>query len=558
MALGDFRLTDSQLYMAAASLKYHDGSLFPCDGLYGPSGLWRFHTPVVQRGMDLFLAPSGYADLYFPFRCLVGIATFIYLWSMFALLYRQTSSWQASAFTAVLSSAVLFTVGRSYWGIGSLASITPWTLAILFTPLLTLAYLLRADAWRRLLLVFFLIGLLGNVHLVVAMDLALVLAIVYLGQNRFTRAAWARAAAFCGLAVAGALPSLIYYFVLRYSAGSGGQTGASTVYEAFRMGDMGVLYPDLLKSLFDWLKSAAVVLIVPGLVLLSRTHRFHLRDAQTWIWFTAGALFVGFVLHGVSQLFGLAFHTLPPTIDLVQAATLAMIPLFVVFAHATVAVFRMFRPYRILLGIAFAVVLAARLLPSDNFRPARYALLETLTQPVAESDKPQAVLRHSEIVREFEELRAIGQFAQWQTDKDAVFVTDLPEFRVLGRRSVVACPHDVRYYYYLAPGQLKDWLKVVHWQHALLRPPSGSADAAAMAAFIAKQPSCRQATQWYVIYEAETAPDAGAGLEMVAAGAWGRYYKVYRANLSPSTQPKGAASVATSPDSRPAGNDRPR
>lgn len=563
LAASDFRLNDSQVYMAAASLKYHDGGLFPCDGLFGASGLWRFHTPVVQRFMDVFLTPSGYQDFYLPLRCLVGIATLIYLAGMFALLYRQTSSWQAATFTSVLSSAVLFTVGRSYWGVGSLASMTPWTLAMIFAPPLALWYLHRAGQWRRLLVVFFVIGLLGNVHLVVAMNLALVLALVYLGQNRFARIAWPRAAVFGALAMAGALPSLLYYQVLRLSGPSGrGEVGAATVYEAFRMGDLGVLYPDLFKSVFVWLLSSAVVVILPGLILLSRSHRFHVRDSQAWAWFAGAALFVGFVLHGLSQLLGILFNTFPPTIDLVQAATLVMLPLYVVFAHALAAVFRMFRPHRVLLGVACGAILLVRIVPSDNFRPARYALLDALTLSISEPDKPSAVQRHRENTRRFDELREIGQFAQWRTQEAAVFVTDQSEFRMLGRRSVVACPDDVKYCYYLAPGRLKEWLRLARRQHALLRPRSGPSDPAAMAAFIREiraWPEFRRATQWYVIYGADEAPDANPVLEPVASETWGRFYRLYRFNLFP-TGPatKGTTHAATYPDTLPAGVDRSR
>ena len=96
---------------------------------------------------------------------------------MYALLYRQTRSWSLSAFVAVLSSAVTYTLGRSYWGIGSLASITPPTLVLAVVPLIVLSYLRYERQWR-VLLVFAFIGVCGNLHLVTAANLTIVLLIV--------------------------------------------------------------------------------------------------------------------------------------------------------------------------------------------------------------------------------------------------------------------------------------------------------------------------------------------------------------------------------------------
>lgn len=550
-ALSDYRLSDTQTYMAWASLKYHDPSLFTCDGLFGRGDLWQFHNPALQKLNDLLMAAGGYQDVYFPFRCLAGIATFLYLWGMFALLYRQTLSWSVSVFTSILSTAVIYSIGRSYWGVGSLASMTPWTLALVCVPPLVLMYLKRQDQWRRLRLVFFLAGLLANIHLVMAANLCLVLLVVYLGRNGFTRQAWSRAGIFAAMAIVGSLPTVIYYIHLRASVGFGGYAGAWAAYEAFRIGDLAVLYPDLLKSLFFWLLWVGGILTIPGLAMLTRGGRMHVRDIRTWGWFAAAAATIALVLHGLSQLLGIAFNTLPPTVDFVQAASLLMLPVYVLLGRAIVTISRVARGYRLLMAVAFVVLMTAWMLPSDNLRVARNAVLDTLTMYMPESEKPRVVQRHHENYNKFREVAAIGRYAQHNTQPCAVFVTDLPEFRMFGRRSVVTCPDDVKYVYYLRPGYLESWLALGRRQMTLLHPQDGRASGEALTAYVGTlrtQEPFGQADGWFVILDSDEAPSSAAPLEEIRSDKWGRHYRLFRVpTLTGTSNPRATHASSSNP-----------
>ncbi len=157
MATIDDRLSKTQIGIASVAVKRHEPELFADDPVFGESGRWRFHTPFLQSLLEVILLPTGYQDLTLPFRALTGVAVMIYLSGMYALLYRQTRSWSLSAFVAVLSSAVTYTLGRSYWGIGSLASITPPTLVLAVVPLIVLSYLRYERQWPVLPLVAFII-----------------------------------------------------------------------------------------------------------------------------------------------------------------------------------------------------------------------------------------------------------------------------------------------------------------------------------------------------------------------------------------------------------------
>jgi len=288
LAFCDPDLSDSQISMATAALKRHDPELFPNDTVFGPSGLWRFHTPAVQGLLELVLVPTGLEDPILPFRMLTGVAVMVYLSGMYVLLYRQCRSWSVSAYVAIFSSIVTFALGRAYWGVGSLASITPPTLCLALTPLVCLAILSYGGRWR-LLLIFGFVGLMGNFHIVTAMNLTLVLAIAYLGRHRFRLSAWISVIGGGLVATAGALPFILYYYGLRQSAPTDPQVDAEMVQEAFRIGHLAVLYPEMLKDLVNWLLAAGV-LLVPGAAVVLRMERFRTRHMRFWVWFAIGGI----------------------------------------------------------------------------------------------------------------------------------------------------------------------------------------------------------------------------------------------------------------------------
>ncbi|MFB3890963.1 MAG: hypothetical protein ACE15C_02940 [Phycisphaerae bacterium] len=532
-ALRDTRLSDTQVYMSTAALKYHNQSLYPHDPIFGASGLWRFYTPAMHRVLGTVLGPTDYDDMAIPFRILVGFVTLLYLCGMFALLYRQCQSWSIAAFTAVLSSAIIYTLGRSYWGVGSLASITPWTLCQVFAPLIVLAFLHYQDNWPRLLLVFAAIGLLGNIHLVVAANLTIVLAIVYLGQRWFSPRAWAGAIACCLMAVLCAMPYLIYYSQLRASLGPAGPTSYKVVFQAFGpdLGDMPVLYPEILKLVLNWIIVIAGVLLMPAAMVLSRVERYRVRDIKVWVWFMGGAVAVAMGLQGVFQLIGRQTNSAPLTIDFVQAASLMMLPMYVLLAQAITFLFRLVRTHRLLLRLALAAVTAAWMIPSDNLRTARHDVLDAATMFMNETDKPSRVRELHDRKARMAELTAIGRYVCDNTGVGAVFITDNTDFRMLSRRSVVACPDDAKYIYYLAPWKLGEWVNVVKRQRSLMHLPDGEA-IRRFAIDMRRKPEFEGATEWYVVIQSRKPLDKPGGLKQKISTEWGRYFQLYEVPLT--------------------------
>jgi hypothetical protein len=529
-ALSDDRLSDTQMNIAAVAAKRHETSLYPNDPILGHEGRWRFNTPAFQVPMEMILVPTDYEDLTLPFRTMAGVLTMVFLCGMYALLYRQTRSWSVSAYVAVLGSTVTHTLARSYWGVGSLASVTPQGVVTALLPLIMLAYLHYENTWR-VLLVFAAVGLLGNVHIVSAGNLTIILLIVYLVRMRFSPAAWPMAIACLLCAGAAAIPYAGYYWHLRVAAApAGAEIDAAEVYQAFRLGGLAVLYPGMLKDLLYWLALVAV-LLVPAVAVLSRVERFRVRDLSAWVAFGCGALFVALGLHGAGQIAGILRGDPPPVIDFARAASLVMLPLYVLFAQALTNLFRLMRAHKVRMRWACAAFMVAWMLPSDNLRVGRHMAYDLIAAGLPNDRTPLRVMELRDKKERHDELAAIAAWARAESDQAAVFLVDTPEFRALSRRSVAACKDDVNYFYYVTPWELGDWRRKVVRQGEVLSPPGKKASDQEILAFIddlAAQASA-PVPEWYVVLRAADAPDAPGGLTLVSGTGWGKHYVLYRA-----------------------------
>ncbi len=531
LALLDERFSKTQINIATVAVKraQEQSDLFANDGVFGRSGRWRFHTPLNQALLEMILVPSGYRDLTIPFRIVTGAAVMVFLCGMYALLYRQCRSWSISAFVSVLSSTVTYTLGRSFWGIGPLGSIIPPTLVMAVVPLIVLSYLRYEKQWR-VIFVFAFVGACGNLHLVSAVNLAIVLLIVYLGRRRFATSAFAMALGCAGAALLAAAPYTGYYLHVRYSmVPPDAQASAATVYEAFRVGKLALFYPDMLKSLLYWMLYM-LVLLIPAAAVLTRVERFRTRDLGLWVWFAVGVLFVCLGLHGASQLVGFLRGAPPPIIDFSQGSNLIMLPLYLLFAQALTNLFRLMRDHRRTLRWVCAVFLAAWMIPSDNLRLPRHLGYDAAAALLGEDQKPFRVQELRAKAQRDAELTTIAQWSRANTDVNAVFLTNDVRFRMIARRAIAVSSYDVKYYYYVTPWDLDEWIHRLKQQRAILRGASGKADGETIARFVEqlKANGFEAASEWYVILSASAAPESPGPLEEIQENQWGDYYRLYR------------------------------
>jgi len=531
-AFFDDKLSASQANIASVALKRHDATLFGHDPTFGPDELWRFHTPALQSLLEMVLVPTGYSDPALPFRLLTGLVVLVLLWGMYVLLYNQCRSWSVSAFVAVLSCRIIWTLGWSYWGAGSLDSITPATMYLAAAPLLVLSYLRYQNQWR-VLLVFFAVGLLGNLHLVTAMNLTLVLLFVYIASRRFRPASWPMTLAAAGCALLGALPLTSYYIGIRTKLAST-PTGdvSGLIARCLDAARLGVLYPDLLEPVLRWGPWAGV-LAIPAVLVLMGIERFRLRHRPEWVCFLIGCVLVAFGLQGASQLVGSLTDKGPPIFEFANAASLILIPLYVFMAQGLTNLFRLVRSQALRRAMRWglAVLMAAWLIPSDNLRYVRHRVYFAGTAFMDEAQKPRNIRRHLEQRRRRAELQAIAAWARENTDKEAVFLSNSVDFRMRARRSIVVSCDDVKYVLYLSPQHLADWLERLRRLQELLYCSAKSVDAAAVRQFATQLRGREPFTgsrDWYVILPAYLSITDANLLQAVAAKGWGEYYNVYR------------------------------
>lgn len=544
LAWKDHRLSEEQVSFATAAVKRHQPDLLQYDTVYGDvhaqGRLRQLHTPVFLSLMELSLIPTNYEDLTLPFRVGVAPFVFVYLCGMYALLWRQTRSSTISAFVAILSTTIIHTFGDWFWGIGTLASITPQGVLIAVSPLLLLSYLQNAHR-PQVVVTFGAIGLCANLHLISAMNLALILLAVHLGRNRFSPRALVLGVGCVVFFVVGACPYLLYFLLLRWSiaAGAGDPTVSTrAVLQALRNSELAVLYPELLRSLLNWSLYVAA-LAVPAGVLLWRIERFRTRNLDLWLWMAGMAMFVALGLHGLNQWLGRLGDSAPPMIDFIQASSWVMLPLYVILAQALTHLFRMVQKHRRYLRYAFGLILIAWMLPSDNLRLVRHKLYGLATSFLDESHRPMRVQEINEQAAEDAELQALASWAGSQTDRDALFVTGQCEFRMFSRRGILACRDDIRMFYYLAPWLLGEWNDLLLKQYRWLNPPFDPRNLYTHISSLAATPPYRGVPEWYVLVSAKIPTADVLPLQEIHSDRWGAYWRVLRVVVPTAKQNDG-------------------
>ncbi|MCD4824720.1 MAG: hypothetical protein K8S55_08935, partial [Phycisphaerae bacterium] len=425
----------------------------------------------------------------------------------------------------ILSMTITRTFGDWFWGVGSLASITPQGIVIAVSPLILLSFLENARR-PRLVLTFMAIGLCGNLHLISAVNLGLVLLIVHLGRNRFRWQAILKGTGCVVFFLLGVLPYLLYFLVMKHNITADMPAGASesaeAVLDALRLSDLAVLYPEMLKSLLQWALYLSVLVLLSG-IMLWKSDRFTSRDVGVWVWMMAAGCVVALGFHGISQGLGMLLGEAPPFIDFPQAACWVMLAAYVLFAQALTLLFRMIRSdkNKRYLRWACAMFLLIWMLPSDNLRVFRHmtyrlAILDDRAQELADDAAEQA------------ELVAIADWAKQNSDIDAVFLTDQEQFRCLAKRAIFVNRDDIRHFYYLTPWMLGQWTDQLRKQSQWLGDPINADEIISGVGGLRSQESYRGVPQWYVLLSAQARLENPGRLEEQTSPAWRHHWRIFK------------------------------
>jgi hypothetical protein len=539
MAMYDTRLDDSQVRLSTAAMKAHDPSLYQHDGVFDDDGLWRGHSPVLLEAMKVVLSPAGYEDLTLPFRVMAPVLTLVFLLGMYALIYRQCLNWSVSVFVAILSATVTSSPGRVSWGIGPVAMVTPTGICLSVLPMLMIVFLRGWDYYKHpgrdgrvrfclLLVVFAYVGLLGNIELGVSMNIALVLVCVYLVGRKFAWRAWPVACLCLMVTAAGALPQFRHLMSLRHLMLAGQSPApAPVVFEALGQGGRWALFPVLVGDMVDWTISCSP-LIVLSIAVLFRLDRFKARNLGFWLVMFIASLVIAVLGQGITQLSAVLTRRGPIIIDFARAVPLAMLPLYAFSAQTLANLFRLSRRGHTLRWGCVALT-AIWVLPSDNLRVVRHWGYEVGTVFMEEQDKPIRLRKRLRKVKRRAELQNIARWARADTDVNDIFITDNTEFRMLSRRSIIACD-DVRWVFYLSPHELQGWIDRAGQLRKMLSSSGGKADAEAIYHF-ATDP--RNLTKWstaknlYAIIDSDVDPESDR-FETIHDSGWGEHWRLVR------------------------------
>ena len=525
LGLLDSSFSDEQIASATAVRKLHDGSAFPADFTYGPTGLWRLRSGVFER-MILPLYSIRPDRPLWPTRLLVGPMSLLYLLSMYALLFGQTRSWSVSVVVAALSSVTIEAAGGAFWGTGPLWAVSPLGLSVAMTPLAALALAGRSDL-RSLLGAGVVMLAITQLHPGWSVNLALALLVACL-LDRPPKDGIKCAAVLLGALVIGS------GFTLWLRSIEGVPTGQAElpmgeVVAAFSTAGSMLLYPRLLERLAQW-GLVAAGLAVPSILILLRMERYRARHLLFWLALGGGALVVGLVLSLAAQGLGALLHQVW-YVGFPMALAIVLLPIWVLLAQALTVLFRIFRPWRHLIGWVLGILAVLWFLPSDNVRVIRhqaYALASTFME---QEDKPRRLGQIHERRDRQAELDVIAMWAAHETDPAAAFISNQAILRLRSGRSLPACPQDLLPVLYLQPARLGEWAGRLERINLLLQPPQDKVDAQAVVDFAAELSSTEpldRVTQWYIILPAQVQVEPHELLQPIDRPEWGNHYRLYR------------------------------
>ncbi len=550
-------ITGSQADLLAEVYKHQDPSLYSSDGVFAGSGndaAWRLNLPAWQSIVAWAIEFAGPDEPINALRLMGAGMLCLYLLGMYVLLYRQTHSTSVATLVAVASMAI-FSTSRPYWGLGPIFTVTPASLYLSVVPLLALGFV-RTHKKPLILVVFFAVGLCGNIHLVSAVNLAAVMFIAMLGLGRLKPGAWLRAGASLAAAVIGASPALYHYYVTFSQTGTFAfpmmtWQGLRTVLDH---SGMNVLYPEVLIEALRWLP-VACALVAPVIIILCLAGRYRASNLGEWLGMLIAAVFVAFGLHGLIQATVWWFSPAsggPVLIGLFEALRIAMLPLYVLLAQATVHLLRMTHRHRAWVRVTAGLLTAVYLGSSYNTLPIRHMV----TDMVARTSKRQTFSRQRLRSESESELRRIASWASMSTARDALFITNKAEMRLYSQRSLLACRADLQYMLHLQPERACEWDETIIAQRKLLKPSRATqTDANKIVEFADEHRKRRRLADvpTYFLIRAKSAPLPNERLEQIDPPdkKWGKYWRLFRVvPAKPATAPATIPAETTTTTTR--------
>jgi len=471
--------SDQQLNLVLV-LKGADPSLFPSDLIFDGRDLQNEYIPLYIGFLRWAYRLTG--DLTAGYKLLVVPLNLLFLFGAYAVFLRRCAIRWVAVILAIFASLPFPTLAGELFGIGPVQVITARAVFTGVFPFLFLAFCAWLTRPRRLILLFFILGLLANLHPVSGLFVAPMLALTYVLEQRGRLQAWGMAVAMGATTLLGAAPILwnqVHRLVAQGSAVSRAGDPLIARLVAQRMGYL--LYPPhtlisiLPRGLVDLL--TLVIALAPAVILVVAWRRQGVVTSLTL--HLAAVAVLAYILFPGAKLLILLLGLLcflsqgggEERED--RVVVYFAYAIFWVSVGGVIAIQALFyllgRPVLfadMIRGVRFApfavfLLLASCIRRVDWSRLQRPAFIGCLVLALVTASWEA---RH--IVRTYlrtrgdaaaADLAAVARWARQTTDVGDLFLFDSPAFRVLAQRSLAFATKDGAAAIYHRPDRAGVW-----------------------------------------------------------------------------------------------------
>lgn len=207
--LGYWVLNSDQINYMVFSLKAFHPALFPRDPVFADAGHIAHYTPLFLNFLQGFFERMSYIDTFRTLQVLLGLG---FMAGFFTLLYGVSGCPWISLLVTLLGSEKIQVFPIETWGADSVHLVLARTFYLVAVPWFYMGWIRFQHAPQKLYLLYFSIGLLGNLHPVSYITFVAPLLLAQLYQKRFDPAAWTQAMV-CGVvSLVPMLPFAVQYF----------------------------------------------------------------------------------------------------------------------------------------------------------------------------------------------------------------------------------------------------------------------------------------------------------------------------------------------------------
>lgn len=465
-------------------LKGEDPSLFPTDLIYNGQRLSKEYTPYPLYISFLSMAYRFTGDLAAGYKLMVVPLTLLYLCGAYLVFLRfSRKPWVAVILSVVSSFPLAVPMGDEIFGLGQVGTMVARTIFTAALPWLFLAFSSWIDRPRRLVLLFFTMGLLANLHLASVLHATPVLILTYLLESRGTRRSWVTAGAMGLATVAGAAP--IVWSHLQYlgeqaatSVPDGGAFAAQVAWVRFGK----VMYPPQAMKAFPRMLVDALTVGVTVASVVLVVHRWLSRHQRGGLCLRLVAVIaLGYLLYPMGQLLcallailfllpqsesdlreerlGVYFALAILWVSIVELIVFLFVlpiqdhPVFLLIYHRGVR----FAVFAVFLLLAVSVRLADWSRVTGVVRIALIVLVVFTGFWQARHTVRTYLRTHRDL--EAAHRAAMARWAREETDPRDLFLFDSADFRVMARRSLAFAIKDGDSAMSFRPDRAAAWLE---------------------------------------------------------------------------------------------------